>query len=129
MVKTQAPNSSNFQRFRDFKVRIAKVGLEQWDVEPNLENTVILHDAAVEWHRNLYYAERESGPAAGPKAKERATFMAQFKKESIRGRFKDLFGIKDEAFMEAFVNIKPDRPILGPKLKIEPGQRLLKRTR
>ncbi|MDC0325149.1 hypothetical protein OAM01_00155 [bacterium] len=103
--------------------------LDQWEIEPSMENIVFLHDAAAEWHRNLYYAEMDTGPAAGPKAKERAIFMTEFKKESIRGRFKDLFGIEDKDFMEAFVEIKPDRPILGPKLKIKPGQRLMKRTR
>lgn len=100
--------------------------LKQWKIDPNMENIVLVHDTAVEWHRNLYYAERESGPAAGPEAKERVAFMTDFKKKSIRGRFEDLFGIKEEAFMESFVKIKPDRPILGPKLKVDTGQRLMK---
>lgn len=107
-----------FQQSRDL--------LNKWNVESNLENTVLLHDAAIEWHRNLYYAERDSGPAAGPEAKERVEFMTEFKKKSIKGRFKDIFGIEDEAFMKEFVKIKPDRPILGPKLKIDPGQRLMR---
>ncbi len=100
--------------------------LDQWNVDSNLENTVLLHDTAVEWHRNLYYAERESGPAAGPDARERVAFMTEFKKKSIRDRFKDLFGIDDKEFMDAFTKIKPDRPILGPKLVIEPGERLMR---
>ncbi|MBT5927483.1 MAG: hypothetical protein HOH33_12775, partial [Verrucomicrobia bacterium] len=81
--------------------------LKQWKVEPSMENIVLVHDTAVEWHRNLYYAERESGPAAGPETRERVDFMTEFKKKSIRGRFDDIFGIKDNAFMEALVEIKP----------------------
>ena len=105
--------------------RQSKELLEQWGIEPTLDNTIMVHDAAFEWHMHKQFAEEESGPAAGPDGKEMAAFKMKFQRKNIRSRLAQFLGIKDKTFFEQLIEIKPESGILTPLLIIKPGDRLM----
>lgn len=104
----------------------AKNLLEKWGVESSIEHTVMVHDAAHEWHIHRGFAEMDSGPAAGPEGKKNAEFRLEFQRKNIIKRFEDLLGINDKAFFAEVVEIRPESGIGSPLLKITPGDRLMK---
>ena len=105
--------------------RQSKELLEQWGIEPTLDNTIMVHDAAFEWHMHKQFAEEESGPAAGPDGKKVAAFKMEFQRKNIRSRLAQFLGIKDKTFFEQLIEIKPESGILTPLLIIKPGDRLM----
>lgn len=104
----------------------AKSLLEKWGIESSIEHTIMVHDAAHEWHVHKGFAEKDSGPAAGPDGKELAEFRLEFQRKNIARRFEDLLGMKDSAFLEEVTEIQPESGIGNPLLKINPGDRLMK---
>lgn len=106
----------------------SKVLLEQWGIEPTLDNTIMVHDAAHEWHMYKKFAEQDSGPAAGPDGKKMAEFKLNFTRKNITSRLAEFLKIKDKAFFEELIEIKPEKGILTPLLIIKPGDRLMRQT-
>jgi hypothetical protein len=102
--------------------------LERWNIEPTMDHTVLIHDAAHEWHMHQAFADQDSGPAAGPDGKKMAAFKMYFHRENITSRLNHFLGIKDKAFFEELIEIKPESGILKPLLIINPGDRLMRQT-